>query len=200
MDPSLWEILSSGRWLHDALPIIVIISLLEDGENIKRFISVLQWTYINSPPPIEPGGTYAHSASPEPPPPSHLGKRISKNIPPYLGYWLPLAITKNIPFSWFSREIFRDYGQKYPLSRENGNAHAAPICVRVGARDKKFFHAAVNAVDFTSTRDFTHFKRQLIVFTSPNLKLFIIRSEFKEVVPVHCKQASRHDWRSEEVQ
>ena len=25
---------------------------------------------------------------------------------PYLGYWLPLATTKNTPFSWFSRESF----------------------------------------------------------------------------------------------
>ena len=38
----------------------------------------------NPPPPtpIEPGGTYAHSPSPEPP---YLGKRIFKDIPPYLG-------------------------------------------------------------------------------------------------------------------
>ena len=52
---------------------------------------------------------------------------------PYLGYWLPFAITKNIPFSWFSREIFpRLRPENTPLSRANGNAQAAPLCIPVG--------------------------------------------------------------------
>ena len=60
---------------------------------------------------IEPGGTYAHSPSPEPP---ISGKRISRDIPPYLRYWLPLAITENIPFPGFLGKSSRDYGQKIP--------------------------------------------------------------------------------------
>ena len=44
---------------------------------------------------------------------------------PYLGYWLPLAITKKTPpFPGFLRKSPRDYtAKKYPLSRENGNTH-----------------------------------------------------------------------------
>ena len=82
------------------------------------------WKSPSAPPPptpIEPGGgggTYAHSPSPK---------------PPYLGYWLPLAITKNTPFSGLSREIFpRLLPKNTPLSRENGNTHEAPSCIRVG--------------------------------------------------------------------
>ena len=65
-----------------------------------------------------------HITSPEPP---ISGKGYPRNRipPPYLGYLLRLASTKNTPFSWFSREIFlRTSAPKYPLSRENGNVHA----------------------------------------------------------------------------
>ena len=55
--------------------------------------------------------------------------------PPYLGYWLPLATTKTPPFPGFLGKSSRDYGQKIPpLSRENGNAHAAPYAFEWGAR------------------------------------------------------------------
>ena len=60
---------------------------------------------------------------------------------PYLGYWLPLAITKNTPFFWFSREIFPRLRPKItPLSPENGNAHAASLCIRVGGRGRPTQH------------------------------------------------------------
>ena len=61
------------------------------------------------PTPIEPGGTYARSPSPEPPPPLSREKDYT---PLYLGYWLPVATKPNFitkthtPFSGFSREIF----------------------------------------------------------------------------------------------
>ena len=70
------------------------------------------------------------------PPISYLGK-ISKDIPPYLRYWVPLAIYKKTPpFPGFLGKSSRDYGQKYPLSRENGTRQRAwgPLCIRVGAR------------------------------------------------------------------
>ena len=66
------------------------------------------------PTPIEPGGTYARSSSPEPP---YLGKRIYTCTHVY-GYWLPLAMTKTPPFPGFLGKSSRDYGQKYPISRE----------------------------------------------------------------------------------
>ena len=75
------------------------------------------------PTPIESGGTYARSSSPETP---YLGKRI---------YPLSRALV-TIPFPGFSREISRDYTpHKYPPSWENGNTHAeaGPLCIRVGA-------------------------------------------------------------------
>ena len=63
------------------------------------------------PTPIEPGGTYARSPSPE---------------PPISGIGIPLAMTKNTPFSGLSRKSYRDYCQIYPLSRENGNIRMRP--------------------------------------------------------------------------
>ena len=39
---------------------------------------------------------------------------ITRTPPPYLGYWLPLAITKTHPFPGFLGKSFRDYGQKRP--------------------------------------------------------------------------------------
>ena len=46
-----------------------------------------------APTPIEPEGTYARSPSPE---------------PPYLGCWLPFAITKTPPFPGFRGKFSRD--------------------------------------------------------------------------------------------
>ena len=53
---------------------------------------------------------------------------------PYLGYWWPLIdnYKKTPPFPGFLGKSIRDYGQKYPLSRENRNTHATPLCIRVG--------------------------------------------------------------------
>ena len=50
------------------------------------------------------------------------------NWTPYLGYWLPLAITKNTPFSWFSREIFpRLRPKNTPLSRGKWERACSPL-------------------------------------------------------------------------
>ena len=93
-------------------------------------------TFVGSaraPTPKEPGVPMLVPHHPKPP-------------PPYLGYWLPLAITKNAPFSWFSREIFpRLRPKNYPLSRVNGNAHAAPLCIRVGAGRGRGWHKPLQA-------------------------------------------------------
>ena len=45
----------------------------------------------------------------------------------YVGYWLPLAITKKHPLiiRAFSGNLNKTMAKKYPLSRENGNTHAA---------------------------------------------------------------------------
>ena len=64
-----------------------------------------------APTPIEPGGTYAHSPLPE---------------PPYLGYWLPLAITKTPPFPGFLGKCSRDYGQKIPPFPEKTGIRMRP--------------------------------------------------------------------------
>ena len=88
------------------------------------------------------------AVQPRCPPPSHRTKGYlcsfpitwtplsrEKDIPPYLGYWLPLAITKTPPFLGFLGKSSRDYGLNIPpISQENGNTHAAPSCIRVGGR------------------------------------------------------------------
>ena len=71
------------------------------------------------------------------------GKRVRINHTPYFlisreaseKYPLSREIDLKTPrFSGFSRENFPETnGPKYPLSRENGNAHAAPLYIRVGA-------------------------------------------------------------------
>ena len=80
---------------------------------------------LPAPPPshIEPGGTYAF-----------LGKRIYTPPPPIscIGYHWQLQKAP-CTFSRLSREIFpRLRPNSTPLSRENGNAHAAPSCIRLG--------------------------------------------------------------------
>ena len=67
------------------------------------------------------GGTYACSPSPEPP---YLGK---KDIPLISGIGYHWQWQKTPTFLSFLGKSSRDYSQKYPLSRENGNTHAAPL-------------------------------------------------------------------------
>ena len=69
-----------------------------------------------SPTPIEPGGTYAHSPPHEP--------TIKPPISGIIGYHWQLQ--KHPPFPDFLGKSSRYHGQKIPLSRENGNTHAAP--------------------------------------------------------------------------
>ena len=92
------------------------------------------WSYFTSffssaipgtPTPIDPWGYLCSFPITWTPPPPNLGKRISKEIPPYFGNWLPLAIIKNTHFPGFLGKSSRDYGRKIPLFRENGNTHAA---------------------------------------------------------------------------
>ena len=47
-----------------------------------------------------------------------------------IGYHWQLQ--KNIPFSWYSREIYPRLRPEKKLSRENENMHAAPSCIRWG--------------------------------------------------------------------
>ena len=58
-----------------------------------------------------------------------------KDIGPtlFLRYWLPLAITKNIPFHRLFGEIFPWLcPPNIHFSPQNGNTHAAPICIWLG--------------------------------------------------------------------
>ena len=79
---------------------------------------------VMSTPPTNPQNhgvsIYAHSPSPETP---ISGKGPP---PPYLGYWLPLAImcNKPLPFASFHGKSSRDYCLQIPPSRGNGNTHA----------------------------------------------------------------------------
>ena len=110
----------------------------------SAMISLILVKLSDSPGPptsIEPGGTYARSSSPEP---QYLRKRINPSISGIIGYHWQLQ--KNIPFAWFSQEIFsRLWPQNPPppLSRENGNAHAAPLCFRVRAQADSLTHLHV---------------------------------------------------------
>ena len=92
-----------------------------------HYLGAVPGIYSPPPPPIpiEPVGTYARSSSPEP---SYLGKRIS----PYLGHWLPFSNYKETPLRVFSRNLLETTAQKYTLSREKVNLHAAPSCIQVG--------------------------------------------------------------------
>ena len=82
-----------------------------------------------APTPIEPGGTYPHSPSPEPP--LYREKDI-QGYTPYLGHWLPLAITKKHPFFLvFSGNLPETTAKKYPLPEKMGT-RMRPLCIRVG--------------------------------------------------------------------
>ena len=76
------------------------------------------------PTPIEPGGTYAHSPSPEPP---YLGKRIFKDIPPYLGIGYRWQLQNTLPFPGFLGKSSRDYGQKYPHFLRKWECASGPL-------------------------------------------------------------------------
>ena len=93
------------------------------------------------------GYTHARSPSLEPP--------ISeKDIPPiYIVYWLPFSnYTKTSPFPGFLGKY------KYPLSREIGNAHAAPSCIRVGAGARLCYTYTYNFQNRFKTCFFVHVK------------------------------------------
>ena len=81
-----------------------------------------------SPTPIEPGGTYAHSPSPEPP---ISGKRV-KDIPPISGIGYHWQYYKNTPFSRLSREIFPR------LLPKN-----TPLPEKMGMRMRSLMHSSV---------------------------------------------------------
>ena len=99
---------------------------LEFGIFVAEQVSVCSWNLLcvscsrPSPTPIEPGGTYVRPPSPDP-----LSREEDNT--PYLWYWLPLAILQiKHPLFGLSREIFQRLLLKNtPLSRENGNTHAA---------------------------------------------------------------------------
>ena len=96
----------------------------------------MRWILVSvapgRPTPIETGGIYAHTPLPDNPPPLSREKDI-QGYTPYLGYWLPLAITKKTPlFLVFSVNLPETTAKKYPLSRENGNSHAAPYAFEWG--------------------------------------------------------------------
>ena len=73
-------------------------------------MNIFNFIHSRAPHAIEPGGAYAHSPSPEPP---YLGGKDIQGNTPYLGDWLPLAITKNTPLksverkeSWYTKLFF----------------------------------------------------------------------------------------------
>ena len=72
---------------------------------------------IYTPTHIEPGGTYDHSPSPEPP---YLWKRISKDIPPppISGIAYRWQLQKTPPFPGFLGKSARDYGKKKKIPRK----------------------------------------------------------------------------------
>ena len=63
-------------------------------------------------PPIESGDTYARS--PITWTPLSRGGGGGGRYTPYLGYWLPLAITQTFHFLWLSQEIFQTLCPKIP--------------------------------------------------------------------------------------
>ena len=76
-----------------------------------------------------------HQLTP-PPPPLSREKDIQGYIP-YLGYWLPLAITKKIPFSCmvFLGNLPETTAPNTPFPEKmpNGNPHVAPYAFEWGA-------------------------------------------------------------------
>ena len=65
--------------------------------------------------------------------PHHLTPPPPEIYPLYLGYWLPLAITKAPTFPSFLGKSSRDYTPKISPSREIGNTHAALLCAKIFA-------------------------------------------------------------------
>ena len=111
----------------------------------ERLYWKLSWCSPPPPPhPIEPGGTYARSPSPEPP--------ISgKGYTPYLGYWLPLAIPKTPHFPGFLGKSSRYYAwlPKYPpppffLRKWEYIQSCGPSCIRAGGGGDVHKHSSSN--------------------------------------------------------
>ena len=68
--------------------------------------------------------------------PHHMKPHISgKGYTPYLGYWLPLAITQNTHFPGFSGNLPETTVKNTPFPEKMGPTHAAPLCVRVRGSD-----------------------------------------------------------------
>ena len=82
------------------------------------------------PTPIEPGGSHAHSPSPQPSP---LSQEKDIRMLTYLGYWLPLVITKNTPFPSFLGKSSQDYTVKNtPFPEKMGTRMRPPYAFEWG--------------------------------------------------------------------
>ena len=99
------------------------------------YISNWYWcVFPPAPTPIEPGGTYASSPSPEPPPPiSGEGYTPLSRVLLTIGNY-----KKHTLFRVFSGNLPETTDKNYTPSRENGNTHAAPSCIRVGGGGSLF--------------------------------------------------------------
>ena len=63
-----------------------------------------------------------------------------------LGIGYCSQLQKNPPFSGFLRKSSRE-GQKIPpFPQENGNMHAAPLCIQMGARAKHILYYIIIGV------------------------------------------------------
>ena len=79
----------------------------------------------------EPGGTYAHPPSPEPRP--YLREKDIQGYTPLSRVLVTVGNYKKHPLFLVFSEIFPRLRPKNThLSRENGNTHVAPLCIRVG--------------------------------------------------------------------
>ena len=81
--------------------------------NKKKF-QIIGHNYVNTPTPVESGGTYAH-----------LNPPIS-----VIGYHWQLP--KKNPFQGFLTKSFGEYSPKIPPLSKNGNTHAAPYAFEGG--------------------------------------------------------------------
>ena len=77
----------------------------------------------------KPGGTYAHSPSPEPP---ISGKGYPRIYTPLSRVLVTVGNYKNTPFPGFLGKSSRDYGQKIPPFPEKMGTRMRPLCIRVG--------------------------------------------------------------------
>ena len=117
-------------WAYDASGIDLYFPEDEDSNQVLNFIFIYLMVTLHPPGPHSHRTRGYLCSFPITWTPLSRGNDI-QGYTPYLGYW---AITKNTPFSWFSREIFPRQRPRKTFPRENGNAHAALLCIRVGAR------------------------------------------------------------------